>query len=248
MGCAASPWRMAEGHRASGRGWHAWRRGRLRTRDGPADRHRRMCGRYPRLSRILQQGLIIAMSHIGRAAGAVRTAGILGAGLLAGALLPVGQARALPPLQCQDFVNFAMSAQAQYYSRGCARIPLMHANREGHFQWCLARNEGQVRADRDAKAAALQSCLVSGGPIGRQPSRPVAACNGLAGRYNGAASTITVAPGDRVRVTVGPNRPAGTGSCRGSRLTINFPDDRVISGIFDGRTIAWDNRTTWTKD
>ncbi|MGF3025642.1 hypothetical protein ACQVP2_22795 [Methylobacterium aquaticum] len=187
------------------------------------------------------------MSRIGRATVAKAGRHVLGAGMLIGALLAGGRAEALPPLECQDFVNFAMSAQAQYYSRGCARIPLMHANREGHFRWCLARNEAQVRADRDAKAAALQSCLVSGGPAGR-PARPVAACNGLAGRYNGGASTITVASGDRIRVTVGPNRPVGVGSCRGSRLTVDFPDDRVISGFFDGRTIAWDNRTTWTKN
>lgn len=77
---------------------------------------------------------------------------------------------------------------------------------------------------------------------------PPPACNGLAGRYNRGASTVTVANDNRVRVTVGPNRPAGTGSCNGNRLTINFPDDRAISGIFTGRTIVWDNRTTWTKD
>jgi len=85
----------------------------------------------------------------------------LGLGLAAVAATP---AAALPPLQCQDFVNFAMSAQAKYYGRGCPRTPLMHANREGHFQWCLKRNDAQVNADRNAKAAALKSCLAGSAP------------------------------------------------------------------------------------
>jgi len=92
-------------------------------------------------------------------------------GLTALAALAVTPASAMPPLQCQDFVNFAMSAQAQYYARGCARIPLMHANREGHFQWCLKRSDAVVNADRRAKAAALQSCLVASAP----PPKPQSA-------------------------------------------------------------------------
>lgn len=86
------------------------------------------------------------------------------------AILSATPAAAMPPLQCQDFVNYAMKAQAQYYARGCARTPLMHANREGHFQWCLKRNDAQVAADQRAKAAALRSCLASTGPVPRPQS------------------------------------------------------------------------------
>ncbi len=74
------------------------------------------------------------------------------------------------------------------------------------------------------------------------------ACNGLAGRFNRGASTITVSNGDRVHVTVGPKRPAGTGSCKGDKLTVNFPDDRTIAGTYGNRLLLWDNGTTWTKD
>ena len=73
-------------------------------------------------------------------------------------------------------------------------------------------------------------------------------CAGVAGTYNRGASTITVSNSGQVRVTVGPNRPAGTGSCTGKTLMVNFPDDRPISGVFDGRAIQWNNRTSWTKD
>lgn len=174
-------------------------------------------------------------------------------------LLGAGTASAMPPLQCQDFVNFAMRAQSEYYALGCPRTPLMHANREGHFQWCLARNEFQVRADRDAKAAALRSCQANargprggngfggqgfgGGPgFGGQGT-----CARIAGFYNGRAGTIASLGGDRIQVTVGRNRPVAYGTCRGNRLVVDFTDDHVISGVFDGRVIRWDNRTNWTK-
>ncbi|ABD04766.1 hypothetical protein RPB_0054 [Rhodopseudomonas palustris HaA2] len=87
------------------------------------------------------------------------------------ATLAATPASAAPPLQCQDFVNYAMKAQAQYYARGCPRIPSMHANREGHFQWCLKRNEGQVAAEQRAKAATLNSCLAGAA----SPPRPQSA-------------------------------------------------------------------------
>lgn len=183
-------------------------------------------------------------------------------------LLGAGAASAMPPLQCQDFANFAMRAQDEYYALGCPRSPLMHANRDGHFAWCLARNEFQVRADRDAKAAALRNCKANarpprggagfggpgpgfGGPgpgFGGPGFRGPAPCSQISGFYNGGSGSILAMKGDRIRVTVGKARPVAYGTCRGDRLVVDFTDDHVISGVFDGRVIRWDNRTSWTKN
>lgn len=81
-------------------------------------------------------------------------------------------------------------------------------------------------------------------PVVRHAPLP---CNGISGLYNDG-STINVAKDGRsVQVMVNPRRPLAFGTCRGNRITVNFRDDRVISGVFDGRTIFWDNRTTWVK-
>jgi hypothetical protein len=106
-------------------------------------------------------------------------------------------------------------------------------------------------ADAATSIGAVEDCVRARA----KPARPAPVadakapvCAGIAGQYNGGASTITVGAGNAVRVTVGPNRPAGTGTCNGNRLSVNFPDDRLITGTFNGQTIAWDNKTTWTLD
>lgn len=85
---------------------------------------------------------------------------LAGASLFGVALygLASSPAMALPPLQCQDFVNFAMDISQKYSARSCPRTPLMHTDRERHFQWCLGKNEAQVLADRRAKNATWQNC------------------------------------------------------------------------------------------
>jgi hypothetical protein len=135
------------------------------------------------------------------------------------------------------------------YTRG------VHAVYNNHYEWCMRQPAATVQG-AEANIRRLVAQCTGNAPTrpaqsASQPSAktaPAAACTGLAGRYNGGASTITVSPGNAIRVTVGPNRPAGTGTCSGNRLSVNFPDDRLITGIFNGRTINWDNRTTWTRD
>lgn len=188
------------------------------------------------------------MSKIRKAAAAAALACV---GACAG--LGTDQAAAMTPQQCMQFTDYAMKAQAQYYARGCAPVRQMHAGRDNHYRWCMSNQDAVVRADLSAKASLLKTCLASrpapppgpgfGGPPGMRPP-----CAFVAGYYNGRASSIVAEGGDRIRVIVSPTRPIARGSCVGNRLIVDFTDDHVISGIFDGRVIRWDNRTNWVKN
>lgn len=81
-------------------------------------------------------------------------------------------------------------------------------------------------------------------PLVRRAPPP---CSGISGLYNDGSTVNVARDGRSVQVMVSPRRPLAFGTCNGNRITVNFRDDRVISGVFDGRTIFWDNRTTWTK-
>lgn len=63
-------------------------------------------------------------------------------------------------LDCQDFVNHAMDAAQKYYARGCPASGYMHYDRDGHFNWCMAKSPVQVREDRNAKSELLRICLI----------------------------------------------------------------------------------------
>lgn len=130
----------------------------------------------------------------------------------------------------------------------------VHSVVQSHYDWCMRTPRQTVEGASDN--IRRLSALCSGGrppqPVaGIRPApampQPASPCARIAGIYNGGTASITTEPGNRVRVMVGPNRPNGTGTCQGDRLSVNFPDDRIITGIFNGRTISWDNRTTWTK-
>ena len=127
------------------------------------------------------------------------------------------------------------------YSKG------VHGNFKMHYDWCMRTATPSVHGAEANIRRLVTQCTGNAQPARPQQAAP-RPCNGLAGSYNRGASIITVTGGNRVRATVGPTRPAGTGSCQGSGLTVNFSDDRVVSGTFNGRTIVWSNRTTWTKD
>lgn len=110
----------------------------------------------------------------------------------------------------------------------------------------LALVLGAVQAAFPGTAASAQ---VQGGGILRPPvvTRPPAPCNGVSGLYNGGSTINVGRDGRTVQVMVSPSRPLAFGTCSGNRITVNFRDDRVVSGVYDGRTIVWDNRTTWVK-
>lgn len=114
-----------------------------------------------------------------------------------------------------------------------------------------------VPSCRAVALAAGVVCLVGSSAmaqtLGGGPLRPPVVrhapppCNGISGLYNGGSTVNVARDGRSVQVMVNPRRPLAFGTCRGNRITVNFRDDRVISGVFDGQTIFWDNRTTWTK-
>lgn len=188
------------------------------------------------------------MSYVRRAAAA---AGLVFVVAFAG--LGTGSAAAMTPQQCMQFTDYAMKAQAQYYARGCAPVRQMHAGRDQHYRWCMSNQDAVVRADLSAKGSLLKTCLASRSapPLGPGFGRPPAArpaCAFVAGYYNGRSASIVAEGGDRIRVMVSPTRPIARGSCVGNRLIVDFTDDHVISGIFDGRVIRWDNRTNWVKN
>ena len=72
-------------------------------------------------------------------------------------------------------------------------------------------------------------------------------CEGISGHY-GEAKGIVLGP-DRttLHVTMPGGRPNARGFCRNGNITVNFPDDRSVSGRFDGATIRWNNGTSWTR-
>ncbi len=72
-------------------------------------------------------------------------------------------------------------------------------------------------------------------------------CNGLNGYYGNVTAIVVGQDGKTVNVTMANGRPNAYGMCRGKDLTVNFSDDKIIKGTFDGKTIRWANNTTWTK-
>lgn len=72
-------------------------------------------------------------------------------------------------------------------------------------------------------------------------------CGGLSGIYGNTIAIVVGSDGRSVNVVMGGGRPNAYGYCQGNSLTVNFADDRVIGGKFDGRTIFWDNNTRWHR-
>lgn len=72
-------------------------------------------------------------------------------------------------------------------------------------------------------------------------------CNGLSGYYGNVTAIVVGRDGKTVNVTMAGGRPNAYGMCTGRDLMVNFSDDKVIRGKFDGRTIFWENGTTWIK-
>lgn len=73
-------------------------------------------------------------------------------------------------------------------------------------------------------------------------------CNGLSGYYGANTAIIVSEDGKTVNVVVANgSRPNAYGTCNGNKLTVKFPDDSTISGTHDGKSISWNNGTTWTK-
>ena len=92
-------------------------------------------------------------------------------------------------------------------------------------------------------SATMASAILAG-------SAHAAACNGLSGSYIGKGKVVAIVvgqDGSTVNVTMPDGRPNAYGFCSGNKLTVNFPDDHPINGAFNGRTIRWDNGTSWTK-
>ena len=170
---------------------------------------------------------------------------------LAVSVLGSQSVEAASPVECRQFADFAIRINGNYQKARCPATPMMHGDRQRHYQWCLARPTTAVLDDQHAKQIAFDRCTAGRGarPQGAGlPPPQTGACTGLSGSYNGNSGTITVMNGNRIRVTVGPRRPVAFGTCSGNRLSVNFTDDRVITGVLNGRTIAWDNRTNWTRD
>jgi hypothetical protein len=92
-----------------------------------------------------------------------------------------------------------------------------------------------------ALALAISTGLVAGS------ANAAGACNGLSGYYGNVTAIVVGQDGKTVNVTLAGGRPNAYGSCSGNQLTVNFTDDKTIKGVFDGKTISWDNGTKWTK-
>lgn len=174
------------------------------------------------------------------------------AGIAAGFVVSGGVA------QAQDFCRSYSDQMVGMDQRGRqARCPgwNSHANWQGHYDWCLRQDPRRVRSALDQWRGRLDGCLASQGinvpPPGRGYPPPHnqhgRACNGLSGWYGSAVIQVQ---GDfrTVHIDMRNGRPIAIGTCSGNRLTINFRDDRVITGNFNGRQIFWDNRTVWTKN
>lgn len=74
-------------------------------------------------------------------------------------------------------------------------------------------------------------------------------CNGLSGYYGNVTAIIVGEDGLTVNVTLANGRPNGYGICHpDGSLFVYFEDDpNTHRGMFDGRTLFWDNGSTWTK-
>ena len=74
--------------------------------------------------------------------------------------------QALKHQECTDFTNFAMDINARYQARNCPKVPVMHANRTGHYNWCMSKPPLTVQGDRNAKQAAMDRCAAGPAPAG----------------------------------------------------------------------------------
>lgn len=188
-------------------------------------------------------------THLGAAA-------LVLAGAGAGSLTPTPAAA--QAFSCSGFADEMVKLDRQARALRCSGWSgssdwSMHRNR------CLAEGEARTRRTLESWRATYGICAASGpgGAIGGWPggggvrppvvTRPAAPCEGVSGLYQGGMTVNVAKDGRAVQVMVSPRRPLAFGTCRGNRLTVNFTDDRVISGVYDGRAIFWDNRTTWVK-
>jgi hypothetical protein len=177
---------------------------------------------------------------------------------LALAMVAGGMMTMTVPAHAQDFCRSYSDQMVGMDQRGRqARCPgwTNHSNWQNHYNWCAQQDPRRVRSALDQWRGRLDGCLASRGNVPPPPPRAVpppqpprnSACNGLSGWYG---SAVVQVQGDfrTVHVDMRNGRPIAVGTCSGNRLTINFRDDRVISGVFNGRQIFWDNRTTWTRN
>ena len=65
---------------------------------------------------------------------------------------------AASPVECQQFTDFAMRINGNYQKARCPATPLMHGDRQKHYQWCLARPTKAVLNDQHAKQIAFDRC------------------------------------------------------------------------------------------
>ncbi|MCI3133435.1 hypothetical protein [Phenylobacterium aquaticum] len=93
-------------------------------------------------------------------------------------------------------------------------------------------------------AAALSAAALSAAAGAAHAESP---CNGLSGYYGNVTAIVVGQDGKTVNLTLANGRPNAYGTCSGGNLTVTFPDDRTLTGTFDGKTIRWSNNTTWSK-
>jgi len=72
-------------------------------------------------------------------------------------------------------------------------------------------------------------------------------CNDLSGYYGKRTAIVVGQDGKKVNITVASGRPNAYGTCSDKQLSVNFPDDGLVKGVFDGKTIKWSNNTVWAK-
>lgn len=95
----------------------------------------------------------------------------------------------------------------------------------------------------------LAAAFAVAGTLGSaQGGRPVpGSCEGISGHYGEGKGVVLGPDRTTLHVTMPNGRPNARGVCRNGNLTVNFPDDRSITGRFVGGTIRWNNGTNWTR-
>ncbi len=66
--------------------------------------------------------------------------------------------------ECQQFADFAIRINGNYQKARCTATPLMHGDRQRHYQWCLARPTPAVLNDQHAKQLAFDRCTAGATP------------------------------------------------------------------------------------
>jgi len=84
-------------------------------------------------------------------------------------------------------------------------------------------------------------------------SIPVASagtCERISGVYSESAAVVLGADGKTLNVVIAyGDRPNAYGSCVDGKISVIFTDDiGCCTGEFDGKSIKWDNGTTWNKN